>query len=836
MTDKAAVFREAQRFLSKGQIDKAIYAWQEYVTRHPDGNIYNTIGDLCLKNGNRALAVDYFHKAAEYFRDEGFITKALALYKKILNIDSSDPKALLFIGRLNEEKGLITDAIKYYLASIDAYIKHGDRDELIPICERIINLAPTNLSLRVKLAEYLQKEGYVEEAAREYLEIGKISEKKGDFDKARECYERSFELYPRQEAVYKLLAGFYIARGLTEEAKDLLAKGTELHPDNIDLQLLYAELLLKEGDLSAAKDILQRILSAYPAGSGDEVAVEASRLLGEIYLEEGQGELAWDSYKTVVDYYLGRGLYEEAVEFLKKFRETSPLECSEKLVQLYQRLGREEELFEELLTLAEIQLSQGSLEDAFTTYIEAKKIRPDSETVISRIAELEEKLGIAFPTETEEKATDEKLVDVDIFLRYGLLDEAVDILEKLKVEEPGNLEVHKRLKDIYLEMNDKEGAVTECLILARIHEKEGRVEQREQALKEAFEIDPEDPRLLELTSATEEVSASPSPDTEFTGSGNIGFEEEGPESPPPSVVEQEDIQETSVTPAGASSLDDFKDELSEAEFYQRQGLYEEAVSIYNRVLEVFPDNEDIRAKVEEIRSRISTKETPAPASPEPPPASIDSMPAQDVDSGVSEGMVPPDMVSETGPVGDVMTEEPVEEGVPEPTLDSEVLEIFEEFKRGVSEELEEEDSETHYNLGIAYKEMGLVDDAIKEFQTARKDPNRRVQAASMLGLCFMEKKLYPLAIDALQEAIDNIEEKDEAYWSTKYELAEAYEKNGDAERALDLYVEVFGWDSKFRDVGEKVNALKEKLGVGKQTDAAVVGDAFKPRKDRISYL
>jgi len=324
MTDKSAVFREAQRLLSKGQIDKAIWIWQEYVSQNPDGNIYNTIGDLCLKSGNRSKAIEYFHKAAEYFKDEGFITKSLALYKKILNIDSLDPKALFFIGRLNEEKGLITDAIKYYLASIDAYIKHGIRDELIPICERIINLAPSNLSLRVKLAEYLQKEGYIEEAARKYLDVGRISDEKGDVSKARDYYERSFELYPRQEVIYKRLADFYISQGLMENAKELLAKGIELYPDNMQIQLLYSELLLKEGDLGTAKDLLLKVLSTYPEGSGDEVAVEASRLLGDIYFKEGQKELAWSSYKIVLDDYLQKGLYEESAGFLKNFRDTSP--------------------------------------------------------------------------------------------------------------------------------------------------------------------------------------------------------------------------------------------------------------------------------------------------------------------------------------------------------------------------------------------------------------------------------------------------------------------------------------------------------------------------------
>ncbi|GMT47031.1 MAG: hypothetical protein IEMM0007_0597 [bacterium] len=818
MTDKSAVFREAQKFLSKGQIDKAIWVWQEYVSQNPDGNIYNTIGDLCLKSGNRSQAIECFHKAAEYFKDEGFITKSLALYKKILNIDSLDPKALFFIGRLNEEKGLITDAIKYYLASIDAYIKHGIRDELLPICERIINLAPSNLSLRVKLAEYLQKEGYIEEAARKYLDVARISDEKGDVAKAREYYERSFELYPRQEVIYKRLADFYISQGLMENARELLAKGIELYPDNMQIELLYSELLLKEGDLGTAKDILLKVLSTYPEGSGDEVAVETSRLLGDIYFKEGQKELAWSTYKIVLDDYLQKGLYEESAGFLENFRDIAPLECSEKLIEVYNELGKEDELFDELLTLAGIQSGQGALEDAFTSYIEAKKLRPDSEAVLSRIAELEEKLGIAFPSDSEEKATDDKLVDVDIFLRYGLMDEAVDILEKLKVEEPENIEVHKRLKNIYLEMNDKEGVVTECLILAKIHEKEGRLEHREQALKEAFEVDPEDPRLMELSSATEEVSVPPSPDSEFEGAGIIRFEDET--ESPKAATEMAEVLETSVrTP----SIEDFKDDLSEAEFYLRQGLYQEALSAYIRVLEAFPDNEEILAKISDIKNRLSAVEPPASTKPED-------------DSMTFSADIPPDIVSETGPVtGGIITEEPVEEDVPEPKLDSEVLEIFEEFKRGVSEELEEEDSETHYNLGIAYKEMGLIDDAIKEFQTAKKDPNRRVQAASLLGLCFMEKALYSLAIDAFKEALNNIEQRDEGYWSTKFELAEAYEKNDDIEQALELYVEIYGWDSKFRNIGEKVTALKERLSVDK-SEAAVIEDTFKQGKDRISYL
>ena len=76
---------------------------------------------------------------------------------------------------------------------------------------------------------------------------------------------------------------------------------------------------------------------------------------------------------------------------------------------------------------------------------------------------------------------------------------------------------------------------------------------------------------------------------------------------------------------------------------------------------------------------------------------------------------------------------------PKELKDMELDDIFTEFKKGVKEFLGDEDHETHYNLGIAYKEMGLVNEAIGEFQLAIKGAERFFDASSMLALCFKEK-------------------------------------------------------------------------------------------------
>ena len=177
--------------------------------------------------------------------------------------------------------------------------------------------------------------------------------------------------------------------------------------------------------------------------------------------------------------------------------------------------------------------------------------------------------------------------------------------------------------------------------------------------------------------------------------------------------------------------------------------------------------------------------------------------------------------------------------MPEPALDSDVLDIFQEFKKGLESQLEDEDSETHYNLGIAYKEMGLIEDAIKEFQTAKNDKKRFLQSSSMLGICYMEKGLYSLAVDILSKTLEGITEHDDSYWSVKYDLAEAYEKNNQLKEALDLYTEVYGWNAKFRDVSERVGLLKPQVKSTAKELPVKEGPAKekpKEKKDRVSYL
>jgi hypothetical protein len=132
--------------------------------------------------------------------------------------------------------------------------------------------------------------------------------------------------------------------------------------------------------------------------------------------------------------------------------------------------------------------------------------------------------------------------------------------------------------------------------------------------------------------------------------------------------------------------------------------------------------------------------------------------------------------------------------------------------------------------------MGLIDDAIKEFQTARGDAGRFIQASTMLGICYTEKGLYSLAVETLSAVASTLTEKDEAFWPVKYDLAEARERNGELNEALGLYTEVFGWNAGYRSVSEKVGELKSRLGVSAGRNEKPSGEEKPKKKDRVSYL
>jgi len=134
-------------------------------------------------------------------------------------------------------------------------------------------------------------------------------------------------------------------------------------------------------------------------------------------------------------------------------------------------------------------------------------------------------------------------------------------------------------------------------------------------------------------------------------------------------------------------------------------------------------------------------------------------------------------------------------------------EIVEGFKKGVAENLSPEDYDTHYNLGIAYREMGLLDEAIGEFQLASKDPQHLVDCCSMLGVSFLEKGLPELAVKWYQRGLTAVDLKEEVMLSLLYDMGNVYMQMGDEAAARKTFVELYGINSNYRDVVAKLEEI-----------------------------
>ena len=145
-----------------------------------------------------------------------------------------------------------------------------------------------------------------------------------------------------------------------------------------------------------------------------------------------------------------------------------------------------------------------------------------------------------------------------------------------------------------------------------------------------------------------------------------------------------------------------------------------------------------------------------------------------------------------------------------------LAEMFGELKQDLESGVaaSEEDPETHYNLGIAFREMGLLDEAIGELQKACQSFDRGhpfpqiMQTYTWLAQCFLEKGVPEAAVRWYQKALGVPTIDGETRVALNYELASAHETAGDKTLALKHFMEVYGSNIDYRDVAERIKALK----------------------------
>jgi len=243
-------------------------------------------------------------------------------------------------------------------------------------------------------------------------------------------------------------------------------------------------------------------------------------------------------------------------------------------------------------------------------------------------------------------------------------------------------------------------------------------------------------------------------------------------------------------------------DLEEAEFYIQQGLYIEAEKLCRDILVYDSGSIECAQKLEEIEALLNQDQV----TPTVEPKSSSLSPVFD---GLSDSDFDFDLDS-------LQADEAVEKKI---------------FKTDVDEQIAADDMESHYNLGIAYREMGLLDDAISEFEKAEREPARYVDCQTLKGLSFSDKKDYEKAELMFQQALDSPELEAIQRLNLGYELGLLYERAERTNDALVSYQNVFSQDSNYRDVRDKVSLLKDSLGIADDSQIVV-----EEKKNRISFL
>jgi tetratricopeptide (TPR) repeat protein len=146
----------------------------------------------------------------------------------------------------------------------------------------------------------------------------------------------------------------------------------------------------------------------------------------------------------------------------------------------------------------------------------------------------------------------------------------------------------------------------------------------------------------------------------------------------------------------------------------------------------------------------------------------------------------------------------------EPTGDDQAdfARMLSQFKEKVSQNLEADDVRAHYDLGTAYKEMGLLDEAVAEFQQALRASSSHLPTYEVLGQTFIEMGKTEAAVRTLERALDAPYEIEDELIAIYYYLGRAYETQGNREGAVEFYDRVFSLDINFADVTERLRALR----------------------------
>jgi tetratricopeptide (TPR) repeat protein len=550
--------------------------------------------------------------------------------------------------------------------------------------------------------------------------------------------------------------------------------------------ILVADLLAKRGAMQEAVRRYRQAIAEYTKAElfKNAIAVckkvlriskedlEIHRSLGDLYAKEGLHGDAQIHYLEFAEGSIRRHDHSAALDVIELVIQLSPenTDLSEKYVQIAMRADEPERGGRELLRRAEMLEHRGEMG-------EARHLRERASTLAPGLAdEAEEAADDAGESEASEEAAEPEA--------------SAEEPEGVVLEEP---EAPAPLESAY--EPSARSVMDQLMPDAMVTEGEAPPETEESgeaaAAPEAETAPPrhEDLAASYLSAGNKEMAAE-----EFWKAAELAFFRG--DLPRARVLLTSLLQ---VTPANEAALRRLVDVMAQAEdplaeakarfnlaeLYLAHEEWALSRAEYMRSLELDPSNSRARMRV----ARIDAMNGTAPE----PQIDLDSLPTKRPSASV--------LVRDEAPTS---TDNLVD-----------LEEIIDEFKAGVSSSISGEDHESHYDLGMAYMEMGLYDEAIAEFQVASKGGPMELKSLEMIALCYLEKNEPAAAARELARALELPGHGPEETISLRYHLGMAYERLGNLEKALQHFEEVSLLHADFLKVAAKVRELTQRLSSGR---------------------
>jgi tetratricopeptide (TPR) repeat protein len=693
--------------------------------------------------------------AARKYQSRGQYDKAIAQYKKLVDSDKRDVRSLLKIGDLHVRKGDRGSAIETYETVAGHYANQGFFLKAIAVYKQILKLDPSRLDAQVKLGE---------------------------------MYEQ-LQLISDAMSVFEDVSAGFMRAGDTDQALAMLRKMVDLDPEHIPVRIKYAEALSRAGRTQeAADEFEQGSLLLRDQGRLDDYIKVAERLL---YHRSNDVRVA----KELAETYIGRRDPKRALAKLQICFKADPRDVST------------------LSLLAEAFLMLSQTDKAISVYREIARIHREAHRPQQRMSALHRILELN-PNDQEARAAMQKTASASgqHYMPPGTMRQAPGTGSRSSVSaaQLGNSQLSGPAAISSPSLSSASGLSGASGIM---------YVEEDVEIEEASTVSGSLPAITEELIEVEDSYASVPPPPRPPSGGRVI---------PMRNLDQMSYTEflalplvsTQVAAATAAIAPSLLEQTLElADSYLIDGLFTQARAIVSELQLSMPEHPlvlDKAREIEEIAAAASGVSAVAQPLIQPSVSSVPAMVASDppemefeyeeLEYG-DEGFDFAEKLAEE--LAEVAEITPMDEGAE--MIDVET--VFEQFKAGVAEQVSDDDSDTHFDLGIAYKEMGLLPDARREFQVAMGDPRRRCLCWTMIGLIYLEEGQPRDAIEAFQSGLESPEKTASEAVGLHYELAMACELSGLTDQARLHYEFVFQREPQYREVGQRLQRLGGPSGI-----------------------